>query len=80
MVMVESQQMPVWRRSRYCESAECVEMALAAGYVVIRDSKDPRQVLRFTASELAAFVAGGTDRRIRAEIPSAGNTFEGGDT
>ena len=57
--MTETQPTLVWRRSRRCESAECVEVAPTAGHVSIRDSKDPKgQVLRFTAAEWAVFVAG----------------------
>jgi uncharacterized protein DUF397 len=57
--VTETQPTLVWRRSRYCESAECVEVAPTPGYVSIRDSKDPdRLVLRFSAVEWAAFVAG----------------------
>ena len=57
--MTETPPTLVWRRSRYCESAECVEVAATAGYISMRDSKDPdRRVLRFTAGEWAAFVAG----------------------
>jgi hypothetical protein len=48
-----------WRRSRRCETANCVEAAAWGGGVAVRDSKDPDgPVLRFTMEEWTAFVAG----------------------
>lgn len=49
-----------FRRSSFCASGGCVEVApLASGMVAVRDSKDlslPEQV--YTADEWAAFVQG----------------------
>ncbi len=52
---------PTWRRSGACTGADstCVEVALSAREVVVRDSKDARgSTLRFTPAEWRAFVAG----------------------
>jgi predicted secreted Zn-dependent protease len=48
-----------WQRSSYCAGGACVEVAVEAGAVLVRDGKDPYgPVLTFTAAEWAAFVAG----------------------
>jgi hypothetical protein len=47
-----------FRKSSFCGSSACVEVAQADGEVLVRDSKDPAAALRFTADEWAAFVAG----------------------
>lgn len=51
----------VWRKaSASTSNGNCVEVAaIAGGGAAVRDSKDPDgPVLRFTAAEWAAFVAG----------------------
>lgn len=53
---------PAWRRSKRCESAQCIEVARIEGLVAIRDSKDPHGVvLTFTLAEWGAFVDGVRD-------------------
>lgn len=48
----------IWRKSTRCtEQSKCVEVALQDQLVVMRDSKSPRQMLRFTAEAWRAFVA-----------------------
>jgi len=49
-----------WRKSSYSsDSCNCVEVATAAGPVLVRDSKNPTgPVLTFTTEEWEAFVAG----------------------
>ena len=50
-----------WRRSSACSGADstCVEVAVGADEVAVRDSKDPGgPELRFTAAEWAAFTHG----------------------
>jgi len=48
-----------WARSRFCESNMCVEVAqVAESEIVVRDSKNPDVVLRFSRAEWAAFIAG----------------------
>ncbi|WP_144119548.1 DUF397 domain-containing protein [Catellatospora sichuanensis] len=48
-----------WRRSSYCDSGACVEVAQLDHGVAVRDSKDPQgPVLRFSRQEFAAFIAG----------------------
>lgn len=52
-------QAPVWRKSRRCDSATCVEAASLDGDILLRDSKDPDgPTLRFTREEWSAFLAG----------------------
>ena len=54
-----------WRKSSYSggNGGNCVEVAaLPSGAMAVRDSKDPGgPVLRFTAAEWSAFVAGARD-------------------
>jgi hypothetical protein len=52
-----------WRKSRRSGGGNCVEIApLWSGGVAIRDSKNPAgPVLRYTAAEWSAFVAGVKD-------------------
>ncbi|HEX9030274.1 MAG TPA: DUF397 domain-containing protein [Streptosporangiaceae bacterium] len=48
-----------WRKASFCGTAECVEVALRGGMVVLRDSKDPSgNVLSYTVDEFRAFVIG----------------------
>jgi hypothetical protein len=50
-----------WRRSGACTGADstCVEVAVGADEVAVRDSKDAGgTALRFTAAEWRAFLAG----------------------
>ena len=50
-----------WRRSTQCTGADstCVEVAVEADCVAVRDAKDPDGArLRFTAAEWTAFLAG----------------------
>jgi Domain of unknown function (DUF397) len=54
-----SQQVPVWRKTSYCASGECVEVATHNGLVVLRDSKRPGgSVLVYTPDEWLTFVRG----------------------
>jgi hypothetical protein len=49
----------VWRRSRFCDSNTCVEVARFADTVAMRDAKNPeRGPLRFSISSWDAFTAG----------------------
>jgi len=51
-----------WRTSSHSGSSDCVEVAVVAGGMAVRDSKDPEgAVLRFTAAEWRAFLAGVRD-------------------
>jgi len=48
-----------WRRSSYCGSNACVEVAKVAERFLIRDSKNPDSApLEFSAEEWRAFIAG----------------------
>ena len=49
-----------WRRSTFCASGECVEVAVSdGGAILVRDSKVPQsEPLSFTQDEFRAFVLG----------------------
>lgn len=48
-----------WRRSSFCASGECVEIAASDGAILVRDSKVPQgPPLRYTKSEFRAFILG----------------------
>jgi hypothetical protein len=48
-----------WRRSRFCDSGTCVEVAPVAQGIAVRDAKQPDgPVLRFTRDEWSAFLRG----------------------
>ncbi len=50
-----------WRRSSFCASGECVEIAARDGKVLIRDSKAPESgVLTYSAEEFRSFIRGVT--------------------
>jgi hypothetical protein len=56
---VETGQPTAWRKSSYCGSAACVEIAKTDDMFLVRDSKDPESpVLAFTQEEWSAFIAG----------------------
>lgn len=59
-VSVDLSRLPnTWRRSTFCGSGACIEVAKVDESYMLRDSKDPEgPVLRFTAAEWDAFVAG----------------------
>jgi hypothetical protein len=60
MVRVDQSQSPlVWRKSRSCGNAACVEVAKTGGSYFVRDSKVAHSpVLEFTESEWDAFARG----------------------
>jgi hypothetical protein len=48
-----------WQTSSYCQTGECAEVAWdAAGEVMVRSSRTPRAVVRFTPEEWDALVRG----------------------
>jgi hypothetical protein len=48
-----------WRRSRYCDTNACVEVARTDDSVFIRNSSDPDgPILTFTPAEWTAFIRG----------------------
>lgn len=50
---------PAWRKSSFCASGECVEVAEYNGMIMVRDSKEPGgSVLRYTTEEWQSFVKG----------------------
>lgn len=51
-----------WEKSTYSNTGDCVELRRNGDVIELRDSKDPDgPVLRYTTSELAAFLKGATD-------------------
>lgn len=63
----------VWRKSSRSGNNGCVEVALDADEIAVRDSKDrDGPVLRFTAQEWGAFLAGVRDGEF--EPPNAAPT------
>ena len=58
-VVPTARPMGSWRRSSFCGSSSCVEVAFISGEIGVRDSKDgDSPVLSFTRDEWTAFVAG----------------------
>lgn len=49
---------PQWRRSTYCASNECVEIASLNGVIMLRNSTEPRNVVRYTSAEWRSFTTG----------------------
>ena len=50
---------PSWRKSSFCASGECVEVAQRDGLIVVRNSMEPRRrMVRYTPQEWQAFVRG----------------------
>ena len=52
---------PVWRKSSYSDNSHCVEVAdLPDGRRLVRDTKlgEDSPILRYTAAEWRAFIAG----------------------
>ncbi|HEX9064222.1 MAG TPA: DUF397 domain-containing protein [Streptosporangiaceae bacterium] len=47
-----------WRKSGFCQSGECVEVAALDEAVLVRDSKHPGHVLTYSSDEFRAFVLG----------------------
>lgn len=48
-----------WRKSTFCNSGGCVEVAFDGDVVAVRDSKDPKlAAMRFTLAQWADFVSG----------------------
>ena len=57
--MLEDPPSHLWRKSRFCDSNQCVEVAVTPQVVALRDSKNPNgPVLNFTHPEWRAFLAG----------------------
>lgn len=52
-----------WQKASGCESNACVEVAMAANRVAVRDGKDPAGPrLDFTAAEWQSFISWMRDR------------------
>ncbi len=64
-----------WRRSASCANSTCVEVAVGADAVWVRDSKNPSVALEFTPAEWDAFTHGVTagefDLRAERKPPAA---------
>ena len=47
-----------WFKSSFCQTSACVEVRREGGFIAIRNSKSPAEVLRYSAEEWAAFTDG----------------------
>jgi hypothetical protein len=47
-----------WQKSSRCQSSDCVEIASADGYVILRSTAQPRRKVRYTLDEWRVFVEG----------------------
>lgn len=47
-----------WVRAKGCEGGHCVEVAVEYGYILVRNSDQPLEIIRFTPNEWAAFTNG----------------------
>jgi hypothetical protein len=47
-----------WRKSTFCQSGECAEVATDDGEIALRSTRAPEEVVRFTVPEWQALVAG----------------------
>jgi Domain of unknown function (DUF397) len=56
--LAASRTQPQWRRSMYCASNDCVEIAQVNGTIMLRNSTKPRRVVRYTPEEWRAFTQG----------------------
>lgn len=48
----------VWRRSSFCASGECAEIARKDDMVLLRSTLTPRVVVKYTPEEFRALVRG----------------------
>lgn len=64
----------VWRKSRYCETSACVEIARCDdGTIFLRDGKDPDgPVLRFTERQWLVFLSCLRSGEFNVGRPNAG--------
>jgi hypothetical protein len=70
----EQQAGTVWRKSSFSESGQCVEVALIAQSVALRDSHAPSgPVLTFGPGEWAAFLGEVRTRSLGLETVPAGH-------
>ena len=52
----------VWTKARRSiGSGACVELAADGCWIAVRNSRDPRTILRFTHAEISAFLDGAKD-------------------
>jgi Domain of unknown function (DUF397) len=47
-----------WRASSFCQNGECAEFTEYCGEVLLRSTRDPKIVVRFTPEEWDALVRG----------------------
>ena len=53
-----TQRPPAWRKSSFCQSGECAEVAADDGEIAVRSTRAPADIVRFTTAEWHALVAG----------------------
>lgn len=62
---IRQAEQPAWRKARFCQSGECVEVAQQKGMIVLRSSNRPRRIsvgprgrLYYTSEEWQTFIKG----------------------
>lgn len=61
-----------WHKSSSSEDSNCVEVAVTAGRVFVRDSRDRSgRILEFTYPEWHAFLAGVRNNEFDVDVPAA---------
>jgi hypothetical protein len=48
----------MWHKSSFCQNGECAEVAARDGEILLRSSREPERVIRFTTAEWQALVKG----------------------
>ena len=47
-----------WVRAKGCEGGHCVEVGTEYGYILVRNSQIPLEIIRFTRDEWSTFTKG----------------------
>ncbi len=48
----------IWRKASFCQRSECAEITRQNGEILIRSTRAPDRVVRFTGAEWHAFTRG----------------------
>jgi|HubBroStandDraft_1064217.scaffolds.fasta_scaffold401117_2 hypothetical protein len=57
-LQTRSDETAAWRKSSFCQSGECAEIAQDNGEILLRSSRAPGAVVRLTPAEWHAFTKG----------------------
>jgi len=47
-----------WVKAKGCDGGHCVEVGVEYDYILVRNSNQPLEIIRFTAEEWSAFTIG----------------------